>query len=54
MDLTGALYWLVYGLFIVGACTDVLWLKIPNVLVGLVVLAFGASRSPALPTYRRW
>jgi prepilin peptidase CpaA len=43
VDLTGALYWLVYGLLIVGACTDVLWLKIPNVLVGLVVLAFGAA-----------
>ena len=43
MDLTGVFYWLVYGLLLVGACTDLLWLKIPNVLVGLLVLVFGAA-----------
>ena len=43
MDLTGVLYWLVYGLLVVGACTDLLWLKIPNVLVGVLVLVFGAA-----------
>ena len=43
MDLTSAFYWLAYGLLVVGACTDLLWLKIPNVLVGLLVLTFGAA-----------
>ncbi len=43
VDLTGVFYWLVYGLLLVGACTDLLWLKIPNVLVGLLVLVFGAA-----------
>ena len=43
MDLTGALYWIAYMLLIAGACTDLLWLKISNVLVGLLVLVFGAA-----------
>jgi prepilin peptidase CpaA len=43
VDPTGALFWLTYVLLIAGACTDLLWLKIPNVLVGLLVLAFAAA-----------
>jgi prepilin peptidase CpaA len=43
VDLTSALFGLIFVLLLAGACTDLLWLKIPNVLVGLLVLTFAAA-----------
>lgn len=40
MDPAGILFWLYVALLVIGACTDVLWLKIPNSLAVLLVLLF--------------
>lgn len=43
MDPAGILFWLYVALLVIGACTDVLWLKIPNSLAILLVLLFAVT-----------